>query len=158
MPFDSIPVYFPWVLRTLFFSAPLICLILLPGEFGAGDGQPWGLIAVFFVMIICMWPFVVASHSLRIREDSLILRYFPILTKRVDIASVLTVDELDRVTPSQVGGMGLRMARGGVLAFANRSGPALAIELVDGRKFCIVLKSDDERSEAIAALAKGGGR
>ncbi|WP_029068077.1 hypothetical protein [Jonesia quinghaiensis] len=137
-------VHFQLWLRVIFFVAPFIGVFFLPGEFADPDGSPWFLLAIITFMMLCMWPFAFAAHWVVGSEDGLRLRYWPILTRTVPYANIASVDYRSAVSPWEFAGIGLRIASGGVLAFANRKGPGFGIRTTDGRSYYVVLADDQE--------------
>lgn len=140
-------IYTQLWLRAILFAAPLSTLFFLPGEFAAPGGSPWFLLAVFAFMVICMWPFAFAAHWVEGRDEGLRIRYWPVLSRTILYANIASVDYRPSISPWEFAGIGLRLAPGGILAFANRKGPGLGLTTKDGRSYYVVLNDDQELAE-----------
>lgn len=137
-------VFPPFWLRVMLFAAPLIAAFFLPGGFADPDGRPWPLLAVFAFMAICMWPLAFAAHWIEGWDEGLRIRYWPILSRAVSFADIASVDFRACVSPWEFGGIGLRLASRGILAFANRTGPGVEIHTHDGRSYFVTLNDPQE--------------
>jgi len=140
-------IHFQLWLRAILFGAPLIGVFFLPGEFADSEGTPWFLLGVIAFMAVCMWPLAFAAHWVDGDGDGLRLRYWPILSRTVPYAKIASVDYRSAVSPWEFAGIGLRLASGGVLAFANRKGPGVGIRTTDGRSYYVVLGNDQELTQ-----------
>lgn len=140
-------IYVQLWLRAILFVAPLSALIFLPGEFADPDGTPWFLLAIFVIMVICMWPFAFAAHWVEGHEGGLRIRYWPILSRTISYTNLASVDYRSSISPWEFAGIGLRLAPGGILAFANRKGPGFGITTKDGRSYYVILNDDQELDE-----------
>lgn len=140
-------------LRAILFASPLLAAVFLPGEFADPDGTPWGLMLVFVFMVLCMWPLVFAAHWIEGGSDGLRLRYWPLLSRTVSYSDIASVEFRSNVSPWDFGGIGLRVASGGVLAFVNRKGPGVAIQTTTGRSYFIIVKDDAELAKVREQLS-----
>ncbi len=154
------PVYQTLWLRAAMILAPLIAAVFIPGEFADPEGSPWLLVAVFLFMAICMWPLGCAAHWVEGDADALKLRYWPLLSRRIPYSEVASVEYRRNVSPWEFGGIGLRLASGGVLALVNRAGPGVGVRLKDGRSYFVIVTDiieletvRDKLSQARADLA-----
>lgn len=131
-------------LRAIMLLAPLSGLAFLPGEFADPAGIPWPLLAVFLFMVICMWPLAFAAHWINGDSDGITIRYWPLLSRRIEYEHLVSVDYRRRVSPWDFGGIGLRLASGGILALVNRKGPGIGMRLADGRAYFVILRDQRE--------------
>lgn len=114
------------------------------------------LLAVVCAVAVCHTA--TAGHSLVIDPDEVLLRYRPLLTRRIATRDVVRFEVLPHVHPMRYGGWGLRVATGNVLAFVNRPGPALLMEPARGRTSVIVLASAEEAEAVRRRLEETTGR
>ncbi|GAA1857555.1 hypothetical protein ACFQZV_02540 [Microbacterium koreense] len=127
-----------WVRATLLL-APLIAAVFIPGEFADPEGNPWPLIIVFVLMVICMWPLAFASHWIESDAGGLTLKYWPLVSRRIEYQALASVDFRQSASPWEFSGIGLRIASGRVLAFVNRRGPGIGLRVKDGRGYFVIL-------------------
>ena len=148
------PVRLAWWLRAILFAAPLAGAVFIPGEFAKPDGSPGSLLLVTLFMVICMWPLACAAHWIEGDADGMRIRYVPLLSRRLEFTDLASVDYRSQVSPWMYGGIGLRLAVGGVLAFVNRRGPGVGVRLTDGRAYFVVLRDDQELGQVRRQLAQ----
>lgn len=132
-------------LRAIMLLAPLSAAAFLPGEFANPAGNPWPLLAVFVFMVTCMWPLAFAAHWIEGHSDGIKIRYWPLLPRRIEYEDLVSVDYRESVSPWEFGGIGLRLASGGILALVNRKGPGIGMRLDDGRAYFVILRDQRER-------------
>lgn len=144
MPWTTRRIYLPGGVRAILLLAPMLAAVFIPREFADPDGNPWLLVLVFVVMMICMWPLSWACHRVDGQADGLRLRYWPFLTRRIRYADLASVEFRESASPAEFAGVGLRLAPGGVLAFVNRRGPGIGLRTTEGRAYFVILADADE--------------
>lgn len=138
-------VSLPGWLSLLFFAIPVVlAVITLPGEIAKNDTFPWVLVLTLLFVIVCLWPMALAKHWIERRDDTLVLKYWPILNREVKYSDIASARFEEKVTFSSAGGMGLRLG-GGALSFVNQFGPALSIRTHGGKKYLIVVPNPNDR-------------
>lgn len=130
-------------LRVITLLAPLSAAAFIPGEFADPNGTPWPLLLVFLFMVICMWPFAFAAHWVEGDADGLKIRYWPLLSRRIDYSDLASVEYRQAASTWDFAGIGLRLTSGG-LALVNRKGPGFGMRLTDGRAYFVILADNVE--------------
>lgn len=136
----------PTPLRLALVVVPVAALAVVLSRSGA-EMPAWAVVAAFAVPVLAIGVALSMRHSVTVEGRDLILRFRPLLTRRIPVGQVVRVEMVDRVHPLRYGGWGLRRAPGNVLAFVNRAGPALRVETADGRTSLVVLASARETDE-----------
>lgn len=142
------------VFRAIVFTAPWVGGLYLPGELADPEGAPWSLLAVIAFMAICMWPLALAAHWVEGSDDGLRLVYWPLLSRTIACTRIASVEYWPSAAPRKSPGIGLRLASGGVLALANRTGPGFGIRTADGRSYSVVLADDEELAQVRAWISR----
>jgi hypothetical protein len=139
IPWTTRRIYLPVGVRAILLLAPMLAAAFIPGEFADLDGNPWPLVLVFVVMVICMWPLSWACHWVDGEADGLRLRYSPFLSRRIRYSDLASVEFRESASPAEFAGIGLRLAPGGILAFVNRRGPGIGLRTTEGRAYFVIL-------------------
>lgn len=122
------------------------------------DPSLWSVVAAVAAGAVPLGVMVPARHWLEIGPDELVLRYRPLLTRRIATRDVVRLELIERVHPLRYGGSGLRLGAGKEVAFVNRPGPALRIEPARGWSSVIVLASPEEAEAVRRRLVETTGR
>ncbi|ACZ20634.1 hypothetical protein Sked_06740 [Sanguibacter keddieii DSM 10542] len=141
-------------LRAIAFTTPWVGVLYLPGELADPEGAPSPLLAVIAFMAICMWPLALAAHWVEGGDDGLRLVYWPVLSRTIPLTRIASVEYWPSAAPWKSPGIGLRLASGGVLALANRTGPSFGIRTTDGRSHSVVLADDEELAHVRAWISR----
>ncbi|WDH78026.1 hypothetical protein PTQ19_10885 [Microbacterium esteraromaticum] len=143
----------PLWLSAILLPMPLIAIVLLPSELADPQGSPGLLLVVFAFMAACMWPLAFAAHWIEGHADRIRIRFWPVLSRTVPFERIAWIECRSAVSAWEFGGIGLRMAPRGVLAFANRTGPGIGIRTIDGREYFVILTDDTELSDVLERIA-----
>lgn len=105
---------------------------------------PWVLPVVLAVCLLVAVVGTSSVHWLTVGDRDVVVHHRPLARRRIPLADVARVEVIERASPRAYGGYGVRVARGGVVAFINRPGPAVRIEQASGRTTVVVLDSAEE--------------
>lgn len=135
------------VFRAFLVTTPWVGMFYLPGALTDPEGASWSTIAGIAFTAICMWPLAFAAHWVEGGDDGLRLVYRPVLSRTIPCTKIASVEYWPSTSPRKSAGIGLRMAGGGVLALANRTGPGFGVSTTDGRSYSVVLADDEELAQ-----------
>lgn len=139
-------IHLSMVLRAVLIGTGFACMVpvLITDHAENGSISPGSLIGVVVLAAVVI-PVSFASHWAEFTDDDIRLRWAPIHTSRIPRESVTTWSVTDEaVSPWRYGGIGLRLASRGTLAFVNRKGRVLELETSRNRRYAITLADDEE--------------
>ncbi|WP_028047704.1 hypothetical protein [Cellulomonas sp. URHE0023] len=117
--------------------------------------------AVFTVLALLLGGSVgvvllVCRITVTVGQDAVSVAFWPVYRQQLAVGDLVSVRDMERVTPSMFGGSGLRRASGNRVALLFRAGPATEITTSTGRVYTVVVHDSEALTAAVTRLIEHG--